>query len=77
VVVNVVKKLVAFYDPEILSPCSQDPIIGPYSQQIESSTHSLILFIKIHFNVIVPSSSRHPFTPETLSHELPGLCMLF
>jgi hypothetical protein len=44
-------------EPESSLPLSQEPAICPYPEQAQSSPCPLFHFYKIHFNIILPSTS--------------------
>jgi hypothetical protein len=45
-------------EPEGSLLCSQDPIMRPYSEPDESSSHLHSLFLKINVNITLPSTTR-------------------
>jgi hypothetical protein len=55
-VVQIIKKL-QFTVPEGSLPCSQKPATGPCPKPCEWSSHTHILFLDVHFNII------HSFIP--------------
>jgi hypothetical protein len=45
-------------EPKGLLPCSEEPVTGPYPVPDESNPYPEPHFLKIHFNTIIPSTSR-------------------
>jgi hypothetical protein len=59
-VLQLVKKFPALMEPESSSPCSQVPAICPYLDPAPSVPTNPSHFLKIHLNIIFPSTSGSP-----------------
>jgi hypothetical protein len=60
-------------EPEGSLPHSLEPIIGPYSEPVESSTHSYTLFLTNQFYIIFAPRAWVGPTDEERTPYLPGL----
>ena len=78
---RLVKKFPAFMEPESSSPYPQVPATLPYPEPTPSSPHDPLQVLKIHLNIILPSTSwspewhlslrlphQHPVHPSILPH---------
>src|SRR5215475_10585972 len=64
---QLVKKFPTFMEPESSSPYPQVPATCPYPEPTPSRPHDLPTnFLKIHLNIILPSTSWSPQWPLSL-----------
>jgi hypothetical protein len=71
------KNSATFMEPEGALPCLQQPATGPHPELDESSPHLTVPFVKIHFNIIHPSTPRiSKWIFCRLSHPMNLICRL-
>jgi len=58
-----VKKFPAFMEPQSSSPYPQVPATRPYPEPTATSPHNPLQLLKIHLNIILPSTSCSPQWP--------------